>query len=307
MRENRFSPPTPNSGIEPPVRSEIECRFAMGAPWGIRMDHPSEARFYLVSRGGGWFEADQSERATPFQKGDLIATGRGVGHQFKSSPEHPVICLDGVLASRSHRGGNVKCGGGGSPTSIVSGTFELRDHSSLPVAAGLPTTLHIRAASAPPEWFDTLRSLDEDLARRTPGSEVVAAEVTDVLLGKLLGGVGASAGDIAVRDLRIVRAMSTVNAAPENSWSVVELAKLARMSRSRFTSRFRDVAGLAPMRYVQKTRMIKAAGYLSAGRGTLADIATRTGYESDVALSKAFKRFYGMSPGAYRKSRRAVS
>jgi AraC-like DNA-binding protein len=50
--------------------------------------------------------------------------------------------------------------------------------------------------------------------------------------------------------------------------------------------------------------MHKAAGMLRAGPESLAEIAGRIGYEAEAAFSKAFKRWAGHAPGAYRQSAR---
>jgi transcriptional regulator GlxA family with amidase domain len=54
------------------------------------------------------------------------------------------------------------------------------------------------------------------------------------------------------------------------------------------------------MRYLRRLRLARAAGYLRDTDLSLAEIARRTGYDSEVSLSKAFKRVYGDSPGRYR-------
>jgi Helix-turn-helix domain/Cupin len=47
-------------------------------------------------------------------------------------------------------------------------------------------------------------------------------------------------------------------------------------------------------------RVDAQADRLRTSGESLVDIALQTGYASDVALSKAFKRYFGMSPGAFR-------
>jgi AraC-like DNA-binding protein len=72
------------------------------------------------------------------------------------------------------------------------------------------------------------------------------------------------------------------------------------MSRSAFADRFRLVIGESPMRYLRRYRLARAAERLRTSGESLVDIALQTGYASDVALSKAFKRSFGLSPGAFR-------
>jgi AraC-like DNA-binding protein len=46
-----------------------------------------------------------------------------------------------------------------------------------------------------------------------------------------------------------------------------------------------------------------ARTWLEEEKATVAELATRLGYESDAAFSRAFKRFIGASPGAIRRSK----
>jgi len=52
------------------------------------------------------------------------------------------------------------------------------------------------------------------------------------------------------------------------------------------------------MRYVTRWRMQVAAAQLRQGRATVRGLATRFGYDSQAAFSRAFKRVVGVSPGA---------
>ena len=53
-------------------------------------------------------------------------------------------------------------------------------------------------------------------------------------------------------------------------------------------------------RYLVARRMDEAALMLESGDDAIAQIATRVGYETTTAFSKAFKQHYSFSPGRYR-------
>ena len=72
------------------------------------------------------------------------------------------------------------------------------------------------------------------------------------------------------------------------------------MSRTLLTTRFHAAVGESPIRYLAKVRLGQAAGYLATSDLSVEAIAARTGYASNASLSKAFKREFGISPGAYR-------
>ena len=56
------------------------------------------------------------------------------------------------------------------------------------------------------------------------------------------------------------------------------------------------------MQYVTRWRMQVALDWLRTDDVPVADLATRLGYESEAAFSRAFKRTVGISPGAARRS-----
>jgi AraC-like DNA-binding protein len=68
-----------------------------------------------------------------------------------------------------------------------------------------------------------------------------------------------------------------------------------------FVSGCRGLAGQAPIRYLTRIRLSQAAGFLVTRDETLLAITRRAGYETEASFSKAFKREFGVAPGAYRR------
>jgi AraC-like DNA-binding protein len=63
---------------------------------------------------------------------------------------------------------------------------------------------------------------------------------------------------------------------------------------------FRHFVGMPPMQYLAGWRMQIASGLLSNGGGNIATIAPETGYGSEAAFRRAFKKLVGMPPSAWR-------
>jgi AraC-like DNA-binding protein len=57
------------------------------------------------------------------------------------------------------------------------------------------------------------------------------------------------------------------------------------------------------MRYVTRWRMQTARTLLAEDGVTVAEIASRLGYQSEAAFSRAFKRITGVPPGAVARAR----
>ena len=83
---------------------------------------------------------------------------------------------------------------------------------------------------------------------------------------------------------------------------MVSLASAVGMSRSAFAARFAHLVGEPPLTYLTRWRMEKATRLLRSGHAAIAEIAARVGYDAEAAFSKAFKRWTGMAPGAYRRA-----
>lgn len=104
-----------------------------------------------------------------------------------------------------------------------------------------------------------------------------------------------------VVDLRVARVLKAVQAEPARRFTVRDLAKLAGASRASFVRLFLVATGESPQRWLRARRLEQAAQLLVSGDERLAEIAARVGYVSEFALSRAFKRRYGLSPAVYRR------
>ena len=94
---------------------------------------------------------------------------------------------------------------------------------------------------------------------------------------------------------------------PAEAWTVADLAQRAGMSRSAFAAHFAKIVGEAPIEYLIRWRLRKAATMLRASTAGIAEIAANVGYDSEAAFSKAFKRSIGVTPGAFRTRRNAAA
>lgn len=104
-----------------------------------------------------------------------------------------------------------------------------------------------------------------------------------------------------VVDLRVARVLRVAAAEPARRFTVRELAKLAGASRASFARLFRAATGESPQRWLRARRLEQAAALLASTDEPLARIAARVGYVSEFALSRAFKRHYGLAPKRYRQ------
>ena len=104
-------------------------------------------------------------------------------------------------------------------------------------------------------------------------------------------------------DQPVSRALALMQAEPAKRWTVERLARAVGLSRAAFARRFVAVSGRSPLRYLTDLRLALAASLLENEDAALAEVASRVGYVSEFAFSRAFKRQHGVAPSLFRRLR----
>jgi len=110
-----------------------------------------------------------------------------------------------------------------------------------------------------------------------------------------------------LRDRFVGRALTLLHAEPARPWTLDALAREVGLARSSLAERFLHFVGEPPMHYLAQWRMQLAAGLLSGGSESVAEIAEQVGYESEAAFSRAFKKLAGVPPATWRRKRKAAA
>ena len=295
------------------LKSGIYGRLDLTAPWGLSFDCAA-AHFYVVTRGTCWLEAGEGG---PIQLGggDFVLLPKGSPHAIKDAPATPALPIEQALASCDRANsdarpdGIVRYGGGGAATTLAGGFFSTESGSQNLLFASLPPVLHVKGdAGTTVRWLEAnLQFVASEMASGEPGFETIVSRLADILVvqavrAHLAEKGGESKGWLrALVDPQIGRALSLIHEKPEDDWTVESLASKVGMSRSPFAARFAQLVEEPPLRYLTRWRMQKASRLLETSHAGLAVIAKRVGYDAEAAFSKAFKRYIGVPPGAYRR------
>jgi len=110
----------------------------------------------------------------------------------------------------------------------------------------------------------------------------------------------------SIADDGVARASALLRAHLEAPWTVARLSKSVGISRAALARRFVATFAESPIQHLTRLRMERAAELLTTTNHRLASIAPQVGYDSEFALSRAFRRHFGVPPGAYRAARRAA-
>ena len=202
-------------------------------------------------------------------------------------------------------------GGGGAVTRFVCGYLACSRSLVRPLLDALPRMLCIRIGAGPASALlrELLQAGVRESAALRPGAGSMLAKLAELLFVEAMRrhmealppeGRGWLAG---VRDAQVGCALALLHGEPGKAWSVDELAREVALSRSALAERFATLVGESPMQYLTRWRLALAAQTLRAGGEAIARIAERSGYESEAAFTRAFKREFGVPPAAWRKAR----
>ena len=290
------------------VRSVVYCLSDFTAPWGFRVEHSPVAKFHVVLHGAAVLTVGDAP-PVGLKTGDLVLLPHGDGHAISDQPGSSMRQLDAILADYPvDDAGRLSYGGNGSMTRLLCGGFELSPALPDVLADFLPPVLTLDSAAGLVRWLEPLFALlREETQASAPGASAIFAKLADVFVTQALRSYLSAADGLvrlglpAMPDPDITRIVRMMRARPQARWSVDAMAQSAGMSRTSFNARFRAVVGEPPMTYLTQLRLTRGAGYLSATTKNVREVAHLVGYDNEASFSKAFSRFFGRPPGAYRR------
>jgi AraC-like DNA-binding protein len=176
-----------------------------------------------------------------------------------------------------------------------------------PLIESLPKVIKIGWQGGGAGWLgDFARVAKDESTSKRRGGESVLAKLSELMFIEVLRRYleelpPERAGWLAgLRDPLVGKALSLMHERPAHNWTVDELAKGVFVSRSVLAERFTNLVGIPPMQYLAQWRMQIAWGLLRGG-SNIASVAAETGYGSEAAFSRAFKKAVGTSPSAWRR------
>lgn len=282
-------------------RAEVFFRGQMCDEWSLDTSGSGLATFHAIGDGPCWLHLRDLPRPRHLVRGDVVLLPHDAQHAVTSS-ESSVPLYGGkryskVLALDAPPAG----------TELLCGYLHIPRTVQELLLSAVPDFLVIGRHA--PQGDQIGRLVDAMFAEgrnSSPAATAVVERLADALLVKTfeigIANLPEPAGFYAgLAHPRIGRAIAAAWEAPDKRWTVASLAEVAAMSRSAFAEQFQALVGKSPMDLLTSWRMQVAWQTLERDRGTVADVATKAGYETEAAFRKAFKRHFGVGPGEVRR------
>lgn len=267
--------------------------------------------FHVIASGRCWIEVPGGERHWA-NSGDVIVLPYNDVHRMGGTSAAAAVSVTALIDPPPwDQMPVIHHGEGGEVTNVVCGYLVCEDPIFDPRLRVFPPVFVVSPPDGPAR--DWVRASIEYAVQQTAkvASDRFEAppQIPELLLVEILKlhlSTAPAADDgwaRAITDPVLRPALAAIHASPERKWSVGTLAAEANVSISLLDERFRDVLGLAPIRYLTGWRMHVAEDLLHSSDLGVATIARRVGYDSEEAFSRAFKRMHGQAPSVWRVQR----
>jgi AraC-like DNA-binding protein len=290
----------------------LYCYARLAAPWGFGIPDREAVSFHLVTSGHCWLHVENEAQPVELREGDLAIVPHGHAHSVTDSPTSAVTQLEDLLQDQPDEGRMHYTREGRGPVStLICGGIYIQNYLTNPLFLLLPSVIPVRSSQghSMPRLRAIVDTVRIEADQNRLAAEVIITRLSEVLFIQAVRAYldtvdgGQQGWFRALKDPSIGQALALLHHEPDRAWAVESLAHRVNMSRSAFSGKFTHLVGEPPMQYLAHVRLTKASTLLRASSSTLSQVARAVGYDSAVAFSKAFKRCYGMSPGAYRHSK----
>ncbi|MFY8351154.1 cupin domain-containing protein [Pseudoalteromonas sp. SSM20] len=277
------------------LNAEVYVNGDFCGTWAVDTSGSRRIPFHLIGRGEAWLHMGDEKHK--LETRDLVIFPKDHQHIISNNDNKPSAELVNAPMSND-----------GDTTNMVCGFFEFKNAMVNPLLDALPDVIHLPAKDA--NGNTSLKLIDLmilELQHARAGCYTVVDQLAyllfiEVLRGQVASGELNSGLLLALFDARIGKALNAIHQAPENAWNLEQLAGIAAMSRSNFADKFTKMVGSSPVKYLVIWRMLIARKLLITTDMSIADIAEKSGYDSEAAFRKAFKQNQGEAPGAVRNS-----
>lgn len=268
--------------------------------WATRGSVDDSVKFITVLRGRVRLVTDaRGTRPVILESGDIALVHSGSWLEIRGRPEvdNPnLIDATDIGLALTGQGADI----------VVGGQVVLNPLGCVLLREALPPIDFISANKVSPSLHARVTDIIAESVANRSGSRFAIRQhghllLLDILRTQLVPTRLPSGWLRALSDTRLHPALALMHSRPDVTWRIDTLAKSAAMSRTSFAVRFRQAAGVTPLRYLSRYRMELARRALSSSDQLIGELASRLGYSSDHGFSTAFKREVGMSPHNYRE------
>lgn len=262
--------------------------------WRIHEKTVGITCFHLVTEGHCVMEVADHWKGE-LNYGDLVI--------FPHELPHKIFSAQTLIGPQVHV--DYVSGDGIAGTGLLCGEMHFQHRGSRYLLDALPPVLVIRHSDSN-AWLSSLLEMIVVENRQTrAASKVLLDKLSELLfIYALAQYIADNPNELGILSMythpRLAKSLNAIHQRPNHPWTLALLAQEAALSRTAFAETFKVVSGWTPRRYLTWWRMQLAWSLLNQGESVMST-AFQTGYQSESAFSRVFKKEFLVSPGAIRR------
>jgi AraC-like DNA-binding protein len=282
--------------------------FDASGEWAVQFGSHPGFKFHAVLAGEFWVVVEGAPHPVKVKAGESFLLARGLPFLFATDLSVEPIAFE-TLLPQVFDGRIITYNQGGEVLSIGA-FFSVAEPQADLLVSMLPPLIHIREELDRETLRWCVERMRQELLDSQPGSFIVAQQLATMMLVQVLRlHLADSRRDeagwlFALADRRLRAAINAMHEQPGRRWTLQAMAEQAAMSRTTFALKFKATAGVSPLDYLTRWRMMLAAERLTSSSASVSEIGFALGYQSEKSFSTAFKRIMNCSPRRYGRQRR---
>ena len=291
------------------TQSSLYCFSTLHAPWGLALP-PMKGHLMLHVVTDGQCLITSANGTHCLEPGSIVLVPHGKGHHIKSEENASTVpFFDAGVQQVTANLETLEIPGKGKLTKLICGVVSFDHVLGQYLLEQLPEIICLnRSEYESASWLNsTIDLIRHEAQQLQVGSETIITRLAEILIVKILrfwldnSPLANEGWFVAMRSARIGAALKAIHQYPEKDWHLVNLAAEACMSRSAFSAKFTELIGVSVKSYLTKWRLTLAHQQLRQAHTPLIELALSSGYNSEAAFSRAFKRVIGLSPSQVRE------
>jgi len=287
------------------LTSVVYFKSDFSEPWGMNIPKGPFSQFHIVTKGQCVLRT--KDKSIQLFTGDIVVFPLGASHWLanneNSERRNGQEVVESIFSGKSLFDGDKLS------ATLVCGHFEFDKNIDHPFIKELPSIIHINDTDL--NQFSWLKSVTElviqEAGKELSGSDIIVNKLGEVLFIHLLRAYieknKSTKGFVAaIQDDRISKVLKEIHSSPQNNWQLNSLARVAGMSRTSFTNRFKVLVGATPHNYLTQWRLLQARELLIESDYSIREIAEKVGYQSEAAFNRVFKEKVNQTPLKFRRN-----
>jgi AraC family transcriptional activator of mtrCDE len=265
--------------------------------------------FHLVVKGNCVLDPG-SYAPIPLSAGDIVLLPHGDRHVMRAPVTPMAAPSSSAVVIRPNGAIDVASNSDSPETELICGRLSFEQGMENLAQAALPPIILLRTGDDPSvgRLSELLRTIRDELVQAAPGARVIGTNLASALMIMVLR-IHVDRNDAKEGILGLLSQRHTAGAVlamiqePTKPWSLDDLARAANTSRATLVRSFKSLVKKAPLAFLADLRLELAKSRLATSNQGLTEIALDVGYQSQSALTRAFRRRFDLTPTAFRKSR----